>query len=87
MAVTTLTCSAKRKYAGMRCHSLAVWAMKADGESHWHGACYLHPHQVLKRLGATGKRVEVGVATEVMAEEHRLRNGRYESISRLPYGS
>lgn len=73
MAVTTLTCSAKRKQFNLSCHSLAVWAVKGK-DGYWHGACHQHPHQVLKRLGAGGDKLTVMLATEAMAENERLRN-------------
>ena len=71
MSVTTLTCSAKRKHYGLQCQALAVWAIKGT-DGYWHGACHQHPHQVLKRLGAGGDKLEVRLATEAMAENARL---------------
>ena len=73
MAVTTLVCSAKRKHYGLKCQALAVWAIKGR-DGYWHGACHQHPHQVLKRLGATGDELTVRLATEAMKENERLRN-------------
>lgn len=73
MAVTTLTCSATRKQYGLKCYSLAVWAIKGE-DGYWHGACHHHPHQVLKRLGAEGATLTVQLATEAMKENERLLN-------------
>lgn len=73
MAVTTLTCSGTRKQYGLKCYSVAVWAIKGP-DGYWHGACHHHPHQVLKRLGAKGAALTVQLATEAMKENERLRN-------------
>lgn len=69
-----LTCSANRKYQGAPCYSRAVWAIKRRDGQHWHGACHLHPHQVLKRLGADGGELEVRTAQSAMDELERVKN-------------
>jgi hypothetical protein len=69
--IRQLTCSGRRKTYDLPCGAAADWGVRAmDGET-WHGACYFHVHQVLKRLGADGARLEVRLAAEVVASIRR----------------
>lgn len=73
-----LTCSGKSRTANLGCFTPATWAVRRRDGATWHGACFHHSHQVMKR--ASGKEnAELVVAParvavdELMAMRSRLR--------------
>lgn len=68
-----LRCSGTSKQFKLKCYREATWAVRTQDGANWWGACYQHPHQVMKRLAEGGKALVVWDAKEAMAENERLR--------------
>lgn len=72
-ATFVLRCSGKSKRFNLKCHQEAAWAVRDNDGSTWYGACYQHPHQVMKRMAEGGKTLVIMDAKEAMAHNARVR--------------
>ena len=68
-----LRCSGRYQRFDLKCYREAAWAVRVADGTTWSGACYQHPHQVMKRMAEGGKQLVVQDAVEAMAENARVR--------------